>query len=186
MDTSDLPDPWCCDPSDRVGLRLTHQIMSKERGMMGRISDADRTEEVRNTGSSQLESTIRRPEGLADPVFEMDQCCHDVAAVTSLRANMAAAARTLLQLIIDAMHQTLLSVYYLFNKACWEIHHCHRGALNPRSNQWRSGKSNWFFKTSKVQWIYWWVHLIRGGLIIDYWRLVKWVLMNLQFSSCCQ
>lgn len=44
-------------------------------------------------------------------------CYHDINVV---RANMAAAVRTLLLLITDAVHQALLSVYFLFTKACWE------------------------------------------------------------------
>lgn len=50
----------------------------------------------------------------------MDQCYHDITMVISVRANVAAAARTLLLLITDAVHQALLPVYYLFTKACWE------------------------------------------------------------------
>lgn len=58
----------------------------------------------------------------------MDQCYHDITMVISLKANVAVAARTLLLLITDAVHQALLPVYYLFTKACWEIHCSHRGS----------------------------------------------------------
>ena len=43
----------------------------------------------------------------------MDQCYHDITVVISLRANMAAAARTLLLLITDAVHRALLPVFFL-------------------------------------------------------------------------
>lgn len=55
----------------------------------------------------------------------------------SLRANMAAAARTVLLLLTDAVHQALLPVYYLFTEACWEMECSHRGAQN--ATQTRTG-----------------------------------------------